>query len=299
MAVKIVTDSTASLTTEEITDNNIKVVTLFLVSDGAATPEIEIDTDAYYLTLNDLDALPTSAQPTPASFLDAFNEVLNAGDDVLAIFTASGLSGTYEGARMMARQIKADRPDVAGRISIVDSTSNGRALAYPVLAAAKAAAAGANLETCTELAKYTSSCTRFVFAPQSLEHLRRGGRIGRASALLGTALKLVPVLGPDKKDGTVHTYAKVRTLPRAMDSIKNIMMNDSEKFGGLKSACVHNIADVVRAEEWTETTIRPLLDGLLSDPEIPVMPVPPVIGTHVGPAIGIAWVTNKPLPQLN
>ena len=298
MAVRVVTDSTASLTAEEIQSNNIKVVTLFLVSDGKATPEVEIKTDQYYATLNDFDKLPTSAQPTPASFLEAFTEILDAGDDVLAIFTASGLSGTYEGARMIASQIEAERPDAKGRISIVDSTSNGRALAFPVLDAARAAAEGADLAACTEVAEYTASCTRFVFAPKSLEHLRRGGRIGRASALLGTALKLVPILGPDKKDGTVHTYGKVRTLPRAMDKIKDIMMEDAQKYGGLKAACVHNIAEIELANEWNESTITPLVKDQLGGAPVPVMPVPPVIGTHVGPAIGIAWVVNKPLPQL-
>jgi len=298
MAVRIVTDSTASLTAEEIKSNNITVVTLFLTRDGVATPEIEIETDVYYKTLHDLDILPTSAQPTPASFLQAFTEILDAGDDVLAIFTASGLSGTYEGARMIATQIENDRPETKGRISIVDSTSNGRALAFPVLEAARTSADGGDLQSCTEVAKYTASCTRFVFAPRSLEHLRRGGRIGRASALLGTALKLVPVLGPDKNDGTVHNYAKVRTFPRALDTIKNIMLEDKEKYGGLKAACVHNIAEIALAEEWCKTTIKPLIEADLEVSEIPVMPVPPVIGTHVGPAVGIAWLTNKPLPQL-
>ena len=294
MAVHIITDSTASLTEEEIKDYNISRVTLYLVSDGVATPEIGMDVDAVYETINNLETLPTSAQPTPASFRDAFMEVLEAGDDALGIFTASGLSGTYEGARMVAAQVEAEKPEFAGRIAIVDSTSNSRSLSYPVFAAARAAAEGADLETCREVAEYTAACTRFVFAPRSLEHLRRGGRIGRASALLGTALKLVPVLGPDKHDGTVHNYAKVRTFARALDAIKDIMLEDAAASGGLKDICVHYIAERPAAEEYCATVVQPL-----TDLPVPVMPVPPVIGAHVGPAVGIAYVCNEPLQKEN
>jgi len=296
MAVRIITDSTASLTQEEIKQNKLKIVTLFLVSDGVANPEIEIDIDAFYATLDDMDALPTSAQPTPASFHQAFNEALDAGDEALGIFTASGLSGTYEGARMVMAQIERERPDAAGRIAVVDSTSNSRSLAYPVLAAARAAAEGADLQACTEVAEYTAACTRFVFAPRSLEHLRRGGRIGRASALLGSALKLVPVLGPDKHDGTVHNYAKVRTFPRALDAIKDIMLDDAAKSGGLQAACVHYIAERPVAEDYAQEVVKPLLADL---GDVPIMPVPPVIGSHVGPAVGIAYVANEPLQKEN
>ena len=200
---------------------------------------------------------------------------------------------------MIAAQIEADRPETKGRIKIVDSRSNGRALAYPVLYAAAAAAQGKDLAQCAEIADYTSQCTRFVFAPKSLEHLSRGGRIGKASALIGTALKLVPILGPDKNDGTVHTYGKVRTLPRAMDKIKDLMMEDAQTYGGLKNVCVHNIAEISLANQWNEEVITPLVKDLVENPDIPVLPVPPVIGTHVGPAIGIAWLCNKPLAQLS
>ena len=303
MTVRIVTDSTASLTDEEIKRYDIRRVTLYLVSGDVAEPEIGMDIDAFYATINDMDVLPTSAQPTPADFHQTFSEILDAGDDVLGIFTASGLSGTYEGAQMIAAQIERERSDAAGRIAIVDSTSNSRSLGYPVLAAGRAAADGADLAACTELAEYTSACTRFVFAPRSLEHLRRGGRIGRASALLGSALKLVPVLGPDKHNGTVHNYAKVRTFPRALDAIKNIMLEDAQHSGGLEAACVHYIAERPVAEDYAETSVKPLVAELLTDgddaPELPIMPVPPVIGSHVGPAVGIAYLCYEPLKKEN
>jgi DegV family protein with EDD domain len=292
MAVRIVTDSTTTLLQEEIERYKLKIVTLFLVSDGVAEPEVGMDIDAFYARLHDLDALPTSAQPTPASFYEAFTEVLDAGDDVLGIFTASGLSGTYEGARMIAAQIERERPEVAGRIAIVDSTSNSRSLSYPVLEAGRLALEGASLDTCTEAAKYTAACTRFVFTPLTLEYLRRGGRIGRASALLGALLKLNPVLGPDKHDGTVHTYAKVRTFPRALDTIKDIMLEDAAGSGGLKALCVHYIVEREAAEKYAETVVQPL-----TDLDILVAPVPAVIGSHVGPAVGIAYVTNEPVQK--
>jgi DegV family protein with EDD domain len=294
MAVRIITDSTASLNAEEITRYDIIRVALYLVSDGVAESEIGMDVDAFYARLDDMDTLPTSAQPTPASFKQAFTDALDAGDEALGIFMSGSLSGTCEGARMIVAQIERERPDATGRLAIIDSKSTSRSLSYPVLAAARAAKDGADLQTCTDIAEYTTACTRFIFAPLSLEYLRRGGRIGRASALLGTALKLAPVLGPDRIDGTVHTYAKVRTFQRALTTLKDKMFADSEVSGGLKDICVHYIREIAPAEAFREKVIVPLCNIAVP----PVFPVSPVVGAHVGPAVGLAYVTNQPvLPE--
>jgi len=294
MAVKIVTDSTAALTQEQIDEYNITVCTLFIVRDGVATPEITLNYSEYYKELLDLENLPTTSQPTTANFIEVFTAALDAGDDVLGIFVSGGLSGTIEGAQTAKAHIESERPDAKGRIAIVDSQSNAMTLTYPVLEAAKLAKDGADLESCREIAEYATSCTRFLFAPRSLEHLRRGGRIGRASALLGTALKMVPILGPDKWTGAVHTYAKVRTYPKALTTIKDKMLEDMEASGGLKALCVHYIAERAEAEKFLEKVVQPAVSIKAT-----LAPISPTIGTHVGPAVGIAYQTFNPVIKEN
>ncbi|MCL2379317.1 MAG: DegV family protein [Coriobacteriia bacterium] len=290
MAVKIVTDSTVTLTQEQIDEYDITKCTLFIVSDGVSTPEITMDYFEYYERLLDLENLPTTSQPTTASFIEVFTEALDKGDDVLAVLVSAGLSGTVEGALTAKAHIESQRDDAAGRIAIVNSQSNGMGLAYPVLDAAKLAKEGADLETCRQAAEYTTSCTRFLFAPRSLEHLRRGGRIGRAQSLLGTALQMFPVLGPDKHTGAVHTYAKVRTYSKALATIKDKMLEDAEASGGLKALCVHYIAEKAEAEKFLEKVVQPAVKLKAA-----FEPIAPTVGTHVGPAVGIAYQTFNPV----
>lgn len=299
MAVKIVTDSTATLTKEQIDQYDLRQVTLFIVQDGKAEPEIDMDVHEYYKRLMDLENLPTTSQPTTASMVEAFEEILDQGNDVLGIFVSGALSGTLDGARTAASIIEERRPEAKGRIALVNSQSNGMALTYPVIEAATLAQEGASLEECREIAEYVSSCTRFLFAPKSLEHLARGGRIGRASALLGTALKLCPILGPDKVTGAVHTYAKVRTYPKALNTIKDKMLADIEASGGLKGLCVHYIPNREEGEKFLKEVLLPAIQAKYPKMEVPLFPIKPTIGTHVGPAIGLVYWTSNPMIKEN
>ena len=321
MAVKIITDSTATLTEEQIKRYDIRRVTLFIVdaiaaaaaggddssggsvNDGGgetpialAEPEISMDFHEFYGRLKNMDALPKTAQPAPGDFHKTYTDILEAGDDALMITMSGGLSGTCEGAQMMAEQVMRERPEYAGRIAVVNSCSTGMGLSYPVLEAARFAEEGADLATCKDAAVYTASCTRFLFVPHSLEYLRRGGRLGTASALLGSALKLVPILGPDKMTGAVHTYAKVRTFPRALMTLKDKMLEDIERSGGLKELWVQYIAERAEADTFREKVIEPLFGAAMSVP--PSSAISPAVGAHIGPAVGVAYLTNAPvLPE--
>jgi len=297
MSVKIVTDSTATLTPEQIEQYDLRRVTLFVVQDGEAEPELGMDFHAFYSRLMNLENLPTTSQPTTESMVETFGEILNAGDDVLGIFVSGGLSGTLDGAHAAKTIIEEKNPEMLGRIALVDSQSNAMPLTYSVLGAAQMALDGADLEACREKAEYDTSCTRFLFAPKSLEHLARGGRIGRASAMIGSALKLCPILGPDKNNGTVHTYAKVRTYPKALKALVKLMLEDAEKSGGLRGVCVHYIAEKEEAEKFCAEMVKPALADAYPDIEVGLAAITPTIGTHVGPAVGLAYFSNKPLEK--
>jgi len=299
MAVKIVTDSTASLTTEEIKQHDLTICTLFIVQDGKSEPEIDLDTDVFYSRLEDIENLPTTSQPATASFVEEFTRILDAGDDVVGIFVSGGLSGTSEGARAARGIIEEKDPALAARIAIVDSQSCGGTLNFPVIEAAKLAETGASLEEVRERAEYVSASTRFIFAPKSLEHLARGGRIGRASAMLGGVLKLVPLLGPDKHTGAVHTYGKVRTQAKALKVIVEKMDEDAKVADGLFGLYVHYIGDRDGGLAFKKDVVDPFIAENYPEVEVRFGPVPPTIGTHVGPAIGIAYCCNAPVPKEN
>jgi len=299
MAVKIVTDSTASLTPEQIEKFDLTRVTLFIVQDGKAEPEIDMNFHEYYARLMDLQNLPTTSQPTTESMVEAFEKILDEGNDVLGIFVSGGLSGTLDGAHAAVQIIEERRPEAKGRIALVDSQSNAMPLTYSILGAAQLALDGADLEACRKQAEYDTSCTRFLFAPRSLEHLARGGRIGRASAMLGTALKLCPILGPDKHTGAVHTYAKVRTYPKALKTIKDKMLEDAAASGGLRALCVHYIAEQVEAEKFLKEVVIPAVADKFPNITPSIAAISPTIGTHVGPAVGIGYFTVNPLAKEN
>jgi DegV family protein with EDD domain len=227
--------------------------------------------------------LPTSSQPSLESFLEAFGRALEHGTDVLGVFVSSKMSGTLEAARIAADMILAENP--GARIELLDSGSNSMEQGFGALAAADAAVAGESLERCMEVARDTISRTRYLFTPETLEYLRRGGRIGHASALLGGLLQIKPILTVE--DGETTTFAKVRTHGKALSEIASKFAKDIEAYG-LNQVIVHYIGEPGPAEAFAREQIEPLANR-----PVEIMPVSPVIGLHVGPAVGIVYETER------
>lgn len=278
--IRIVTDSVASIPADAAREANIEIVTLFVNRDGVEHADAQMDLDAFYADIYDMvDDIPTSSQPSQLVLEKLFEDAAQAGDEVLGIFISTGLSGTYDGAVRAARAVKARNLDFA--YTIVDSSSCGYDEAWPVFDAADARDAGADLEGCTAAALAGIERTRFLFTPETLTFLQKGGRIGNAAALLGNLIQLSPVL--TVTDGMATTLAKVRTRKKALDKIVATFKNDIEELG-LKRVVVHYIGDKAPAITWAREVIEPLLGHTVN-----VLPVSPVIGLHVGPAVGIAY----------
>ena len=165
--------------------------------------------------------------------------------------------------------------------ALVDSSSCGYDEAWPVFDAVAARTAGEDLEGCTRAVLKGIESTRFLFTPETLTFLQKGGRIGNAAALLGNLIQLSPVL--TVSDGKATTLAKVRTRKKALEKILATFKDDVEKHG-LKNVVVHYIGDKTPAVAWAHEVVEPLLGRT-----VPVLPVSPVIGLHVGPAVGIAY----------
>ena len=278
--VRIITDSVASIPADEARKAGIEVVTLYVNRDGEELADAEMDLDAFYAEIYDMvDDIPTSSQPSQHALEEAFEDAARAGDEVLGVFISSGLSGTFDGAVRAARAVKARNIDFS--YAVVDSSSCGYDEAWPVFDAVEARDAGEGLSGCLSAVLEGMERTRFLFTPETLTFLQKGGRIGGAAALLGNLIQLSPVL--TVTDGAAATLAKVRTRKKALERIAATFRADIEKLG-LKRVAVHYIGDKAPALAWAREVVEPLIGRTVK-----VLPVSPVIGLHVGPAVGIAY----------
>jgi len=225
--------------------------------------------------------MPTTSQVSPATLKTIFEKLLEDGYDVLGIFISAKLSGTISSAE----QALAMLPKAKDKIAIFDSNSTAMAMGFMVLTAARAVQAGEKLAECAKLAKEAYAHTGVFFAVETLEFLRRGGRIGGAQALLGTALNIKPVL--ELRDGRVESIEKVRTKSKALDRIIELVV---EKVAGrtpVRLATLH-----ANAEAEARTTLEKI-SAQLQPIESVFAGVSPVIGNHAGPGtVGLAFMAG-------
>ena len=284
--IKLLTDSVASIPAQDAKALGIDVVSLYVREGDIEYVDAEMDLDAFYARLPQMaDDIPTSSQPSQQAFEDYFEKAAAQGDEVLGVFISSKMSGTLEGALRAARAAHARNIDF--KAAVVDTCSTGWDQAYCVLAAQKAVAQGKTLEECARAAADAVSRTRFLFAPTNLTFLQKGGRIGAAKALLGNLVRLVPVL--TVRDGMPLDIAKTRTQKKAIAQAFETFKADAEEKG-LEDAVVHYIGSSDDAVEWARTVVEPYLGR-----SVRVLPVSPVVGLHVGPAMGIAYTCARPL----
>lgn len=285
MPVCVVTDSVASIPAETARSLGIAVVTLFVNDGDKAQADVDIDLPSFYRRLADMEHIPTSSQPSVESLVDAFASAAKQGFDAVGVFISEKMSGTVETARMAADMVRREIPGAS--IEVVDSRSNSMQEGFAAIAAAKAAQAGRTLEECVRAAVETTKRTRYLFTPHTLEYLKRGGRIGTASALLASMLQVRPILTVE--NGQTETFAKIRTTSKALAEMARQFSEDVDKFG-LRDVVVHYIADKQAAEQFAHDSVEPLVGR-----PVEVVPVSPVVGVHVGPAVAICYETERPL----
>ncbi|WP_016700322.1 DegV family protein [Actinoalloteichus spitiensis] len=283
MPVAIVTDSTAYLPEGAAERHDIHRVPLHVVVDGVGTLD-GAGSDGPGVA----DALRrhrrvTTSRPSPAEFASTFRALLEGGaSSVLSVQLSRELSGTWEAARSAADQVAPDR------IRVVDSRSTAMGMGFGVLAAAAASARGADLDEVASVAETTATRTRTVFCLDTLEHLRRGGRLGPATAFLGTALAIRPLLHVD--DGRIVPLEKVRTTRRAMTRLVELVARSSGS--GPVAVAVHHLDAPERAVELAGLIEErvPGCDGCL------VSELGAALGAHTGPGALGAVVLPGGLP---
>ncbi|MFD4654000.1 DegV family protein [Kitasatospora sp. NPDC058444] len=267
----LVTDSTAYLPQETLDRHGITVVPLSVaVGDSVLSEGVEISPKDVAEALRGKQRVTTS-RPNPETFAATYRAAAEAGaKGIVSVHISGELSGTVEAARLAAAEAPVP-------VRVVDSRLVGMALGYGVLSAAEAIAAGQGLAEAAEAAARRMAGTSGFFYVDTLEHLRRGGRIGAARALLGSALAVKPLLHLD--GGRIEPLEKVRTASRAIARLEEIAV---ERSGEQEvDITVHHLAAGDRAEPLAER-LRARVPGLR---ELYVGEVGAVIGAHVGPGL--------------
>lgn len=283
MAVKIITDSTSYIPKNLLDEYDIGVVPLSVVFKNEVFKEDEISNLDFFAKLTETMQIPTSTQPSVADFYQVFEREVKEGNEIVGVFISSKMSGTFSTAELVKRMILEEYP--TARIKLVDSMSNSMQLGFAVLTAAKVAAAGGTLDEILAETNKNLTRSKFIFIPDTLEYLRIGGRIGTASALLGSLLKIKPIL--TVIDGSTSVLGKIRTKKSAMEEMLQIFLSDVENYG-IGEAIVHHINVEDEALEYSAQIKKHI------NQEVATIPIGPVIGTHVGPgAIGIAYYTER------
>lgn len=268
--VRIVTDSTSDLTGEIARALSITVVPLYVnFGNESYQDNVDLTTDEFYRKLASSAILPTTSSPSPGSFADVYDRLAEETDEILTITISSKLSASYktavDGARLRKRKC---------RVEIIDSLSAIVGLGLIVISAAKAAQAGYSLDEVIRVTKSSMQRVEFRIAFDTLEYLRRGGRIGAAQAFLGSMLKVNPIL--TIKDGMTEGVARLRSRVRAMDYLYDF----AKSFADIEEMAIEDAN--------TPEDVENLVDRLsvrFPRERIYRMKVSPVIGTHVGPRV--------------
>ena len=202
--IKIFTDSTSYIPKDLQEKYDIHVLTLSVSLDDKEYIEVETDNTEFFAHVDESHNFPKSSQPSVDTVYKVFEAEIKAGNEIVGVFLSSKMSGTFQTANMVKEDLLGKYPDAS--ITLIDSKSNCMQLGLAVLAACEANAEGKDLAGVTYAVHETIKRTRFIFIPKDLRYLEKGGRIGRASAILGNALKLIPILTVlDVSGPTVHT----------------------------------------------------------------------------------------------
>jgi len=270
MTVAVVTDSTAYLPVDLVAATGIVVVPVQVVIGGESRDETEVTTADVAEALRTWTPVTTS-RPTPHAFLEVYERLAVQGADaVVSLHLSGAMSSTAESASLAARESPVP-------VTVVDTRLIGMALGYAALTAAAEAAAGASIDEVAAAARKRAADSQVLFYVDTLEYLRRGGRIGSAAALVGSALAVKPLL--HLVDGHIEPLEKVRTVSRALARLEELTVERSRERD--VDVCVQHLANLERAEALAAR----LSDRLVGRGEVSLGEIGAVVGAHVGPGM--------------
>lgn len=280
MAVQVVTDSTSDISPDEAVELGVKVVpALVAFGDDVFRDRVDITPSEFYERLMSAREFPKTSQPSVEAFATVYREVAAEGHDIASIHVSSKLSGTLNSA-----SIASETSELETRVELLDSYTAGVGLRSVVEAAAERAREGAPLEEVTAMARSVIERSHVYVALDTLEYLHKGGRIGRANAFLGSALRIKPIIHID--GGEVAPFDRVRTRSKAVKRIEEVVLEDKT----LERLFVIYSTDDAGA--------RKLVDDVspqLPHTRIEVIQTGPTVGAYLGPnALGICTVRRSP-----
>jgi DegV family protein with EDD domain len=280
LGVAVATDSTHYLPRELAAREDVHQISLYVGWEGESQRELEMPSfDAFYERLRTDSDLPTTSQPSIGDFLAVWEPLLQAGQDVVSIHLAGGISGTFEAARQ-AHALLAER-GLGERVEVLDSESGCGGTGLLVLAACAAVRAGADKDAVVAHVRETRKALKIWFCLDTLEYLRRGGRIGKAQAWLGGTLKIKPILSLEYE---IMPVERVRTAGRAFERMVDYAreLYDSGADGWV----VQHIQAPDQAQRLTDRCRE-----IFGSEPVFSSEVGPVIGTYTGPGlIGVGGV---------
>jgi DegV family protein with EDD domain len=279
-SVHLVCDSTADLDPAFRAAHTVRVVPLKVIfGDQTYLDGVDMTAEQFYARLATPGPFPRTSQPTPAEFEEVFRELGADGGSIVCTTISADLSGTYTSAT----QAQAALPELDIRVIDTRSVAVGHYAA--VKAAVRAVEAGGDADQVEAAAVAVRGTEKVLFTVETLEYLRRGGRIGGARALLGSMLDIKPIL--EIRDGVIEPVGRVRTYPRAIDRLVEECKQAAATWGGAEVVIAHADRPQIAAE--LVERMRPLVS---SEPSLTV--VGPVVGCHSGPgAIGVGF--HKPI----
>lgn len=278
----IVTDSTADIPAELVKQYNIHIVPLkVMFGEDSYLDGVDISAGEFYKRLVQSPQLPTTSQPSPADFVQVYESILKEfpGCSVLSIHISSGLSGTYQSAKLATSLMEGE----AEHITVWDSKSASFGFGLFVVHAAKLAAEGKPIQDIVSEIEELRSKRRLYFLVDTLEYLQKGGRIGKASAVLGTLLNIKPILSIDE-EGIIFPVEKVRGRKKATARMIELFQQDLAGVTKVHAAVGHT-ADRTQVEDFLQQ-----LSEVFTVEELVYSEIGPVIGTHVGPGTIAAYI---------
>ena len=283
--MKIVTDCAADMPTAERESLDIVEAPLYIQFPEGEINSADLTPDEFYNRLEAMrPEIPTTAQPSSGMFADMYQKLAETSKDILSVHISSGLSGTFNSARLGAEQVK------NAVVEVLDTMTLSGGERFQVLAAAMASKAGWGLEAIKERLSAIRAQTEVIYTLETLEYLARGGRIGRVQALMGAALKIKPIIRVDRADGKYSTVSKSRTIPRALETIAD-HLHEMYKDTPVWVTVLHG-----RFQEGAED-LSAMLSERLNATKLEVMRISPVLGVHTGPGIVGAAVVPMQLME--
>lgn len=280
MSIRIIADSTCYLPQEYINKYKVSIASLNVLINDKSYRETDLSNDWFYNEMAKSQTIPTSSQPSIEELYSTVESLVKDDHDIVGIFLSSDMSGTFSTSNLVKNMILENYPNA--KIVMLDSRSNCMQSGFAVLEAAKAASENKSLDEVVSIAKNVIENSKFIFVPDTLDYLKKGGRIGGAAALFGSLLQIKPILTVE--DGKTTVFTKVRTKKKAIDKIVNTVLEQNLKTP-IKGIIVHHINCESEGQELADR-----LKSKLGLDNVKIQSIGPIIGLHVGPgSIGVAY----------